>query len=79
MESDSSFLPPPLPESVEGGSDGRRASSVFLSISLITALKGLEVLSNNRYRVQLNTPLSNTKKLSKNTTCLYEVRLTIHV
>eukprot|EP01036_Dinobryon_divergens_P029584 gene29584-38704_t len=72
MESDSSFLPPPLPESVEGGSDGRRASSVFLSISLITALKGLEVLSNNRYRVQLNTPLSNTKKLSKNTTCLYE-------
>lgn len=71
--SDSPLLPP-LPESEEGA-DGKKASSVFLSISLITALKGLEVLPNNRYRVQLNTFLSDKKKLSRNTTSLYEVRV----
>ena len=75
--SDSPLLP--LSSEFDEDPDGMKATFVFLSISLITAMKGLEVLPNNRYRVQLNTFLVNKKKLSRNTPNLYEVRFITHV
>ena len=45
--------------------------------SLLVALKGIDVLPNGRYRVQLNTFMNGKKKFSRNSTDLYEVCPTI--
>jgi hypothetical protein len=44
------------------------------SHSVLVPLKGIDVLANGRYRVQLNTFMSGRKKFSRNSTDLYEVR-----
>jgi hypothetical protein len=44
------------------------------SLSVLVPLKGIDVLANGRYRVQLNTFMSGRKKFSRNSTDLYEVR-----
>ncbi len=49
-------------------------SSEAASLSVLVPLKGIDVLANGRYRVQLNTFMSGRKKFSRNSTDLYEVR-----
>lgn len=44
-----------------------------VTFSHMTALKGIDVLPNGRYRVQLNTFMKGRKKFSRNSTSLYEV------
>ena len=41
--------------------------------SVLVPLKGIDVLANGRYRVQLNTFMHGCKKFSRNSTDLYEV------
>ena len=41
--------------------------------TVLVPLKGIDVLANGRYRVQLNTFMSGKKKFSRNSTNLYEV------
>jgi hypothetical protein len=43
------------------------------SYSVSVPLKGIDVLANGRYRVQLNTFMNGRKKFSRNSTDLYEV------
>ena len=51
------------------------SSSTDLFHTELVPLKGIDVLSNGRYRVQLNTFMSGRKKFSRNSTNLYEVSL----
>ena len=54
---------------------GRTASEKdLLPYSVLVPLKGIDVLANGRYRVQLNTFMNGRKKFSRNSTDLYEVR-----
>ena len=69
---------------VDNGSSGASDSHngkgrILLSVSLLTALKGLDVLATSRYRVQLNTFLTEKKKFSRNSGDLYEVRVTRNI
>ena len=41
--------------------------------SILVPLKGIDVLPNRRYRVQLNTFMQGRKKFSRNSLDLYEV------
>jgi hypothetical protein len=45
----------------------------YVTYSHTIALKGIDILSSGRYRVQLNTFLKAPKKFSRNSTYLYEV------
>jgi len=57
----------PLPSSTVTG-----VSPQDPTCSMLVPLKGIDVLSNGRYRVQLNTFLNGRKKFSRNSTDLYE-------
>lgn len=45
--------------------------------SVLVPFKGIDVLTNGRYRVQLNTFMNGRKKFSRNSTDLYEVRCVV--
>lgn len=55
------------------GTTGATSKSKFVPYSELVPLKGIDVLSNGRYRVQLNTFMNGRKKFSRNSTDLYEV------
>jgi hypothetical protein len=56
-----------------GTGAGTAGKSKFVPYSELVPLKGIDVLSNGRYRVQLNTFMNGRKKFSRNSTDLYEV------
>ena len=52
------------------GAQAHAQQDVYCSV--LVALKGIDVLANGRYRVQLNTFLHGRRKFSRNSTDLYE-------
>lgn len=59
----------------QGAGTGQRDSTKDLvPYSMLVPLKGIDVLANGRYRVQLNTFMNGRKKFSRNSTDLYEVQ-----
>ena len=71
----------PIPHLTEAAdshnSNTSKVTTGDMHYSLLVALKGIDVLPNGRYRVQLNTFMNGKKKFSRNSTDLYEVCPTI--
>lgn len=67
----------PIPHLTEAAdshnSNTSKVTTGDMHYSLLVALKGIDVLPNGRYRVQLNTFMNGKKKFSRNSTDLYEV------